>query len=149
MHRHIHLCEICGKRRATSICLRCRRLVCNDCLGSVGLCIDCYNIKKVLELDGLRALNYVKKMANICSNMLEKSRECLGCIVLREMLISLYKMLRDLTHEARKELYGELLRKAKELEPKVRNLLIKVIVAHGGISIPETKKMDESDITYT
>jgi len=111
------------------------------------LCKDCYRYKREVERDRLRKCDYIRKMVEVCKSRISKSHKCLSCIVMREMLISLYKMLRDLMNEARIEYYEDLIERLESLEPIIRRLLIRVLVVQGGLQIPG--EVQESETTYT
>jgi len=144
-----HRCEVCGRNPAVSICLRCRRLVCDECMASFGLCRDCYALKRVIENDRINLLDYIYRMSLLCRDHIDKYDKCSRCIILREMLISLYKMLKDLSHEAKKEYFEEILKKIKTVEPMLRRLLVRVIIMQGGLRLPEIEISEEKDFTFT
>ena len=94
----------------------------------------------------MRLVDYIHKMYKICLEKAEHE-DCKKCVVLREMILSLYKMIRDLTYEATKEYYLGMLRKCQELEPSLRSLLIRLIVIQGGLKLIE-ELAEEKEITY-
>jgi len=95
----------------------------------------------------MRLVDYIHKMYKICLEKAEHG-DCKKCVVLREMILSLYKMIRDLTYEASKEYYQRILRRCQILEPRLRNLLIKLIVIQGGLKLVE-ELAEEKEITYS
>ncbi len=129
-------CEICREKEATTICIRCRRIICEDCSSPhAWLCKECYEFKKSIEEDRDIMLDYVRKMTKICSASIRNS-SCANCIILRETVLSLYKMLKDIKEEAQREYFESLIKKAEEIEKELRLLLISLLISQG-LRIPD------------
>ncbi len=142
-HKKEVLCEVCRKNIAVTICIRCRRYVCSECITELWICKDCYRYKKTIESDRIRICNYIDKMATVCEEKAKQSKVCLQCVVLREMVLSLYKMLRDLINEANIEYYERVLDRLEVLRDRLKQLLIKVLVAQGGLRIYLEEEKEE------
>lgn len=80
-------------------------------------------------------LDYVRKMTKICSASIRNS-SCANCIILRETVLSLYKMLKDIKEEAQREYFESLIKKAEEIEKELRLLLISLLISQG-LRIPD------------
>lgn len=111
------------------------------------LCRDCYSFKKSIEEDRLRICSYVSKMTSVCEKVIRESSKCLRCIVLREMVLSLYKMVKDLSKEAQAEYFPEVLRAVGIVENKLRGLLIRLLVIQKGLKLPIEEFEEEESIT--
>ncbi|MHA1608577.1 MAG: hypothetical protein ACTSUJ_01055 [Candidatus Njordarchaeales archaeon] len=130
-------CELCGKKAAKTICIKCRRLICESCESPEAmLCRECYEFKRSLEDQRELVLNYIEKMLNVCSLKIQ-NQPCLRCNVLRELAISLYKMLRDLLEEANKELFEGILNRGKKIEKELKRLLVIILTVQGLSIAPE------------
>jgi len=99
------------------------------------LCKECYEFKRALEEQRELMVNYIEKMTKLSSLKLKNS-ECLQCNILREFLLSLYKMLKELIDEANRELFNEVLNRGREIEKRLKKLLLTVLTLQG-LSISE------------
>ena len=102
----------------------------------------------MIENDRIRILDYIYKMAIVCRERIGR-QDCARCMILREQILSLYKMLKDLMHEAKKEYFEDMMKRIRDIEPLLRGLLIRVIVTQGGLRLPEIETKEEVDFTYT
>jgi len=137
----MHKCEICNRKDATTICIKCRRLICEDCLSPEYLiCKECYEFKKAVEENRELVLDYARKMTKICLTHLS-SDTCSNCIILRELVISLLKMVRELRQEAEREFFESLIERSAALERRLKMMLISILMKQG-LAIPEPKNDD-------
>ncbi len=131
-------CAICG-RQASMICIRCRRPICENCLDKTWyLCRECASLKWEIEADYHRRLNYLENVYSV-SKEKAKIAQCKNCIILRELLISVLKLLREILDEARKEGFDEVERRARKLELKITNLLLPILIRQGIAFIDRNK----------
>ncbi len=118
------LCEVCGERRARTLCPRCHRLICNNCLDPVWhYCIDCASVKRVLQDDYKRYLDRVNSLLEDIKKRLSYNM-CLECPILRELLFSYIKNLKDLENIARKEDYHYIMDEIKQTKGTAQRLAI-------------------------
>jgi len=108
------------------------------------LCKECYTYREAIRMDRMRIVRYIEKLTEACSER-ARNRRCANCTILREMLLSLYKMLRDLMNEARVEYYEDVIESLEKIEPKLRRILIRVLVIQGGLRLG--KEDEESEIS--
>lgn len=99
------------------------------------LCKECYEFKKATEEDRELTLKYVEKMTAVAFSKI-RYKDCFKCIILREIALSLYKMIKELKEEAEKENFESILEQSKLIESKLKRLLLTILVAQG-LHIPE------------
>ena len=123
------LCEICQKNKASHMCSRCYRLVCDNCYNAErDICLDCVQVKKSLEQDYLIQLNKYKSLLSDLESRIS-SNTCRDCPLMREILLSLLSHLKRLKEILRIDGLYEAEIKANWLYKEYERLAIKYISA--------------------
>ena len=120
-------CELCQKNKASHICSRCHRLVCDSCYNAeLDACLDCIQIKKSLERDYLIQLDKYKRLLSDLENRISSST-CRDCPLIREVLLSLLSHLKRLKEILRIDGLYEAELRANWLYKEYEKLAIKYI----------------------
>ena len=122
-------CELCQKNKASHICSRCHRLVCDSCYNTeLDICLDCIQIKKSLERDYLVQLDKYKRLLSDLENKVT-SPSCCDCPLIREVLLSFLSHLKRLKEILRIDGLYEAEIKANWLYKEYEKLAIRYISA--------------------
>ncbi len=118
-------CEICGKD-ATTICPRCYRYVCENCLDpATDYCIDCSSFKRAQEEDYVRVVESLwRKIVFIEENM----ERCFECPLLKDEIMRSMRILKELEIIAKSEGFENLHDKILSLKDKVQNVGVNYLV---------------------
>ena len=128
-------CSICGRESdELYTCFRCRRLVCNSCVGERGYCRDCELILKAVRKNLEIELNYVRWCMERMAETVEQRSECVRCWCLRELSISLLKTIRGVKSSSLKNGFEDLEREAEKLEKALTQVCAVLILAGRGTS---------------
>ena len=110
-------CSVCGRETSELYtCLRCRRFVCEKCIGEKGFCRDCQSIlnafKRNLEIE----LDYVRWCMKNIADTVENRNACVRCWCLREFSVSLLKTIKSIGDVASKNGFENIEKEARKLE---------------------------------
>ncbi len=118
-------CEICGNK-ATTICPRCYRYVCENCIDPVAMyCIDCSSFKRAQEEDYIRIVETLRKKIEFIESSMEK---CFDCPLLKDEVMRSMRILKELEVTAKSEGFENLLDKILSIKDKIQNIGINYLV---------------------
>lgn len=121
-------CEVCRGDKATLLCPRCRRLVCKGCWSEVWqLCSDCGSFKDTFESDRSRIVDYMLKQTQFMKQLCRKA-ECELCPIFRELSLTWLKTTKDIEHEAAREGFVLLKKKAAKLRQDITEICVLLLV---------------------
>ncbi len=118
-------CEVCGEKAAT-ICPRCYRYICENCLDlTTNYCIDCSRFKREEEDDLVRSVRSLKRKVEFIEENMEK---CFDCPLLKdEVMRSLY-LLKSLEAKARTDMMESLENEILSVKEKIQRIGVEYLV---------------------